>query len=155
MNTLKPIQFIILKLNLLIFSQSIVVLSAARPKILVFILNGLPPLLGIRQVGKARDFDSRIRRFKSCIPSQRDSNALIWKPYLFWFVRMLVVAHILVLDKNCVNLIELLVYKVAAALEFRTILLRQMRRLLSYRKLKVHKKSNAFWNCLYGDWRNY
>ena len=36
---------------------------------------------------------------------------------------MLVVAHVLVLDKNRANLIELLVYKVAAALEFRAILL--------------------------------
>lgn len=29
------------------------------------------PLVGVSPSGKARDFDSRIRRFKSCYPSQQ------------------------------------------------------------------------------------
>ena len=60
-NILKLIAFMQLKQNLLVLSQAIVVLSAAKPKVRVFTPNGFAAIsLGIRQVGKARDFDSRI-----------------------------------------------------------------------------------------------
>ena len=38
-------------------------------------LAGLPVIVGVSPSGKARDFDSRIRRFKSCYPSHYDPLA--------------------------------------------------------------------------------
>ena len=76
------------------------------------ILNGFAAiLLGIRQVGKARDFDSRIFAGSSPASPAKGRQCPYMKTFLFQFVRMLVVAHILVLDKNRANLIELWVYK--------------------------------------------
>ncbi len=51
--------------------RQIVALEAASSKLVARpILNRKAHFIGVSPSGKARDFDSRIRRFKSCHPSQ-------------------------------------------------------------------------------------
>ena len=52
--------------------RQIVALEVASSKLVArpIYFFGLCPYIGVSPSGKARDFDSRIRRFKSCHPSQ-------------------------------------------------------------------------------------
>ena len=96
-----------LKQNLLVLFQAIVVLSVAKPKVRVFTHNGFAAIpMPSSQVARHA---ALTRRFAGSTPASaaKGQQCPYMKTFLFRFVRMLVVAHILVLDKSRANLIEL------------------------------------------------